>query len=370
VFVNPSTDSLSWSSLFSFILLHFPNPTHRCESAMTIDIQPEEEDAVVRVAATPEFMGYMPHEARMPPHEHLPGGGDIVQHFLTRPVSSLGALSHLPVELVSAIFLNADISTLFRLRQVSRLARMVVSNLWQYRDIATHAANALQVVLRTGVATHFTIVDLHNSLCAPECQACGCFGALLYLPNLRRCCCDCPETRSCESPELVVAVLASGTSNDPSSQPRAHPRLPVVRILPGINHWEDFPIPEQWRELVNKSALMALCPSWSELVIPDPASHSQLDLDDNQWKFFTATTPFPYLNRVTGQVETGLDCYGCRCVLIDMDDKLFDQGLLHPGDFVYPPKGPYTKKDFLKHFQVCPAAQELWRQSHGGTILP
>lgn len=338
---------------------------------MMVDIQPHEEEALLRVVGIIQS----PHDEfdssryriRSGPDENMAIRDYIVQPFPTPAVASLGNLSSVPIELITAIFLQADISTLFRLRQVNRLARIVASNIRQYRDIATYALGAFRAVLRTRIAIHFTIIDLHASLCAPDCQRCGQFATMLYLPNLKRCCFECDTPL-----DLEIAVLVTSSDSDMRSEAGVRPTPPIVRTVPGTYTWNMIPH-AGGRVLVNKVAMMAVCPSWSKLV------DAEIDQEFAGGKASSlALTGFPYLNPVNGQIEDGFWCEGCQinsnklgqaCENDTNGDPFYDDfdEFLEDGSDILVGRA-FTRKDFLAHLQLCAEAKKLWRGTRGGTV--
>ena len=99
---------------------------------MAVEIGPGQEDAILQVAS------YHCHDydlavIRSAPHEHIPIRTSIAQPFPTSPLSSLGALSAFPVEIVAVICLSMDVTSVFRFRQVNRLARNIASSPLPYQ---------------------------------------------------------------------------------------------------------------------------------------------------------------------------------------------------------------------------------------------
>ncbi|KAF4949233.1 hypothetical protein FSARC_13539 [Fusarium sarcochroum] len=104
----------------------------------------------------------------------------------------------LPTELMAMVALNLDIVSLLQARQASRCFRAVATELLEYKRIMQHGLRGVDALLRTGLGSEFSVKDLHAALIRPDCELCGEFGGLLFLPCCTRCCYNClknaPET--------------------------------------------------------------------------------------------------------------------------------------------------------------------------------
>lgn len=106
--------------------------------------------------------------------------------------ASLGRLDKLPVETAQNILSNLDLGTLTSLRSTSQRLNLLVDSLFPYKEVFTHAPDALRALLSTGATRYFTAIDLQNALRSQTCFLCRRrFGAFLYLLECRRCCWHC-----------------------------------------------------------------------------------------------------------------------------------------------------------------------------------
>jgi hypothetical protein len=328
---------------------------------MPVEIQPGDEDAILRVAA------YHRHDydlvvIRSPPHEHAPVRDSITKPFPTPSVSSLGDFSDFPVEILSAICLNMDLPSLFRFRQVNRLARTIISNLRPYRDVTNHALEALRAAMRTRIGIHFTLTDLYTELCTEKCIVCGNFGSFLFLPYFKRCCFYCLSNDS----KLLVAPIINLANYTGIPQAELCERLPVVHAIPGTYSMREVRrtggqkfVSRDFVDAMNRQKLTR-----NPKVDEDFYSHVTPFMCD-PWTTAMVCTAFPSLDRETGEIETGVYCKGCY--LWERDDPPLDFSYLTIDDEWFADRG-YNKKDFLEHFKECLLAQRYWEQSQGGTV--
>ncbi|KAK4236614.1 hypothetical protein C8A03DRAFT_35470 [Achaetomium macrosporum] len=316
---------------------------------MAIDIRPELQDSLLRVTSRPchHFaMGVFWTPLRHPPPVRL----SVTVPFPTMAIASLGDLSALPTEIVLAICSAMDVTSLFRFRQVNRRARAIVSDMSQYREIAIFAIETLHALLFTRMGSHFNFTQFYDAFRAMECQVCGLFGHLLFLPNLQRCCWKCLRSARTHQ-QLHVVALADLAKFYPLSEDDLGRILPVVHAAPGIY--------SEHREIVNEpKKLVSLSDAMRTLgkLGFDPQSFLQRDTN-----YYTtgcmATTAFPYHDRATGTIEHGTLCRGCDVAL--NNGSIGAEARLNRA---------YTTKQFLEHFQSCPEAQNIWRDSREGTI--
>ncbi|KAK3385738.1 hypothetical protein B0H63DRAFT_560273 [Podospora didyma] len=124
-----------------------------------------------------------------------PTDADTVRAWLTAPVepphvATLGWLDF-PLELHFIVLRHLDIASLSALGQVNRRARAAVTAMPEFNQVVTHAIEVLGAVLRTCMASRFTIVQLNDVLHTAKCQNYIRSGFLLFLPKLSRLCFDC-----------------------------------------------------------------------------------------------------------------------------------------------------------------------------------
>ncbi|KAL2018600.1 hypothetical protein VTK56DRAFT_570 [Thermocarpiscus australiensis] len=279
---------------------------------MTIDIRPDQEEALLRVAA------YHRHDfdlmvIRSPPSQHDPVRSSIAQAFPDSPAASLGILSRLPTEILFSTLKYLDVLSCFRFRQVNRQARVALSALWEYRDIATHALEVLRSVLRTGLATRFTLSDLHRPLCTMKCRRCGAFGVFLFLPTAQRCCYNC-VVMSIRFHVDTLSALAMVRTSPKTSLAELRRVLPVMRAIPGVYGIEEKALGKTTEVVAMKHAFRTLSKLGFELK-DDPyltrIRPPRSVLEKSGMKYW-ALTALPYLDRASGEVQHGLCCKGCH----------------------------------------------------------
>ncbi|POR37230.1 Uncharacterized protein TPAR_02565 [Tolypocladium paradoxum] len=312
---------------------------------MEAEYEPHQEREVLRVAARPntEFWDAVLHSKR---HEHDPIRASVSEAFASAPVSSLGSLERLPNELVSDICAYLDISSCFRFRQVNRRARQVVSARWEYRAVATHGLEGLRSVLRTRIASWFTISDLYRPLRQQECALCGLFSGFLFIPTMSRCCSKCVE-----SPRAFGVVALSCLSKATKmSTHRLRLLLPVFRTVPGTYGT----VPRTWtrpRYGVSEEQAARLLTTL-DITYASRVLHYGAPFSCARYMVCTA---LPHLYRETNEVDNGYQCKGCAAHCRTTTNLTFDH--------VERAMMAYSRQGFLSHFQVCEPAKELWRAS-------
>lgn len=147
----------------------------------------------------------------------------------SRPSDSFGSLAFLPTEILMAVASHLDIQTLTRLTQVSMALKDVVEFNPVYRDLMTHAPEALAALAATGLLGIHPAPTLHHALSSWRCSSCTVyFGAYLFLPTAERACLSCLD----QNPALRVyepqAVQESFALSDAQFA-----RLPLMRIIQG-----------------------------------------------------------------------------------------------------------------------------------------
>lgn len=142
--------------------------------------------------------------------------------------ASLGRFDKLPVETTQNILSNLNLSTLTSLRSTSKRMNLLVGSLFPYKEVFTHAPNALRALLSTGATRYFTAVDLQNALRSQECFLCERFGAFLYLLECRRCCWHCLISSQDIMPMSKDAAQLLYHLDDQTMRD-----LPTIRSIPG-----------------------------------------------------------------------------------------------------------------------------------------
>ena len=102
----------------------------------------------------------------------------------------------MPPELLTDILVERlDLSSLTKLRSVSRGVRSMVSSLPQYNAIVTHAPASLRASLSLQTAKYTSCRQLYKALCSEFYTTCPEFGAYLYVPTCVRVCYLCFTTK-------------------------------------------------------------------------------------------------------------------------------------------------------------------------------
>lgn len=281
------------------------------------------------------------------PRDHDDIRHSISQPFDCTPAVTFGRLERLPLEVLHEICSLLDIRSLFRLRQLNRLAREVVSTVQGYRLITRHVLEALCIILRTNMASWFTLPDLLNVLQARDCPACGFFGGFIYLPSFTRCCLPCLQTSVLF--RLIQPEKARKKFN--VSLGLLRKSIPILKTVPGSYSMEDIP---------RKRRVYLLSEEKITSVLDKPGT---TEADELPVLRYMAAASFPYLERSNGDVKYGISCAGCQIALektlygspaADSALELRDRAHSHEG--------------FLEHFQSCAEAQTLWILSEEGTM--
>lgn len=170
-----------------------------------------------------------------------PVRGSLHHTFETLPTANLGILDRLPLELTSIVLRNLDIQSFFRFRQVNRQARVLSSELWEYKLVSEHGLEGLRGVLRGVLAHRFTIEYLYRPLVTDICSICGSFGGHLFLFTAERCCLHCLQY----STHYRVLAISSFAKLSSASLTRLRRlkgvSLPMLRIVPGVYNWSGKP---------------------------------------------------------------------------------------------------------------------------------
>jgi hypothetical protein len=169
----------------------------------------------------------------LPVHIHLSNGHDRVRTSLLRTIlgtpSNLGNLQPLPLEVVYEICSLLDIRSVFNFRHVNRRALQIVRATYGYEEVILHASLALCVLLRTNIASWFTISDLFKTRCTRDCHLCGSFGGFIFLPSFMRCCFSCIRQNNLP-PVLPASVVKRHFKLSPR---HLYSLVPTVATLPG-----------------------------------------------------------------------------------------------------------------------------------------
>ena len=151
------------------------------------------------------------------------------------PISKLGLLGLLPLELMANVCLSLDIASAFSFSHVSRHAREAIASMKELRLVGKHIAGCLWVFLNTQVASHVDVGALYSALTTNGCSFCGQFGDLLSIPTVQRCCLRCFSNEAKLQPsflsELVRGVIGIPSANIVKRD------FPVLRTIPNSYGW-------------------------------------------------------------------------------------------------------------------------------------
>jgi hypothetical protein len=323
--------------------------------SMMVAVNPDKQAAVLRVAA------YHRRDFDRIGVNSDPRKQSMVQPFISEPFASpssapLGTLRHLPSEVLVEICSYLDILSSFRLRQVNRMARQVVSGTPAYRDLSTHALDSLRTALRTRIAGWILVSDLYRILCTTECSQCGLFGPLLFLPTVERCCYHCLDS----SPNYRVVSLSALSKVSGVSQSQLRRLVPVISTLPGKydilgNQYKKRLNLVAERTALQSTVLQTKSPDIQHLltIIPEPRGRS-----GSIAPRCMMVTAFPSMDKASSNVQDGVSCKGCQVALETGNRDISDYELRDRS---------YSKEGFLVHFQSCEEAHKLWQASDGGT---
>jgi hypothetical protein len=294
---------------------------------------------------------------RFNPADHQPVRESLLHPFLQLPNVGLGDLDLLPIELLHEICLTLDVQSLFHFRQLNRRSRQIVSALRQYQPVIEYGLDAFRALLKTGVAQHISTSKIFSTLCEQNCHICSSFGGFVFLPCYTRCCFRCLESAQ----ELRVVTLQSAAKEIGIAPASLRKSVPLLHTIPGIY---------SFGEVSQKKRIHIIARSQLQLEEVDghgpiaPAEDTQ-ELAKTPVITFMAVIPLPHFNERTKSVQRGLYCKGCDVALetgliVLTGDRTIELAL----DRVY------SREGFLRHFQWCAQAQEMWEASQHGQIRP
>jgi hypothetical protein len=291
--------------------------------------------------------------------EHEPIRRSMSQCFRRVPTGRPKMLESLPIEILHEVCLLIDVASLLRFRQINLRTREVVSVLYEYRAITSHALGALCAVLRTGLAPRFTIRDLYTMLSTQNCLLCGNFGGFVFLPSFTRCCFACIKS----APQFRMLSLMAAKKKFGLSLQLMRRSLPVMYTVPGIYSMDETPRKRRIYIVAEYHAVTAIQRSQVEANLQGPSTQSLTPAAEVSSMRFLASTVLPYVDKSTGQVQYGVCCKDCQIAL--------ETGLIgsrgEAADFATRDR-VYSLEGFLRHFRWCAQAQNLWASSQGGTL--
>nr|XP_003188766.1 hypothetical protein ANI_1_2526074 [Aspergillus niger CBS 513.88] len=279
---------------------------------------------------------------------------DQVRSSLLRSInatsSGLGHLQILPLEIVYEICFLLDIQSLLNLRHVNRRAHQIVRTTRGYEVTITHAFEALCVILKTKIASWFTLSDLFKVLCTRDCHFCGSFGGFIFLLSFTRCCFSC--IREDSLPSLLPSSVVKNRFN---SSPRGlYSLVPTIRSLPGIYSMD---------EIVRKKRTQIMPAEFiSRLSLREANERARVAQSKEKALLrYMVTTALPYLDIKSGDVQNGICCSGCQIAL----EKALRSSRVQSNACALRDK-VYSYEEFMEHFWECREAQNLWMLSNQG----
>ncbi|CAG9942033.1 unnamed protein product [Clonostachys rosea f. rosea IK726] len=315
---------------------------------MAVAIKQDQHDALLRVAT------YHCRDFDLSVICSDPQKLSAVQPFISEPFSSpasapLGVLRHLPNEVLVEMCSYLDVRSTFKLRQVNRMAREIVSASPAYRDLSKHCLESLRGALRTGISSRLPVAELHRLLYTSECSRCGNHGPLLFLPLIERCCYKCLLLDG-EYRLISLDALSEATKVSPS---RLRELVPVLRTLTGTY----FLLCGEQTERHDLVPYRAILQCSTPLDIQDLPDFVPEPEDEDMILRCTAATPFPYLDKAGSNID-----HGCEMGALERSRAAPNKKEASKlGEMAY------SREGYLVHFQSCEEAKKLWQESHEGT---
>jgi hypothetical protein len=339
----------------------------------------------------PQLDGVEPHEALSVLADPRPDRNVIVLSIAPNPftvninysttnLSTLGVLDKLPLELLNAILRGFDIRTVFKLRMLNRRMRMIIDTFSPYKTIARHAPEVVAALIRTGVASFFTLDKVHYALCTPACHVCGKLGSFLWIPGCIRCCFPC----LLEEPELMPmtkqdAKAAFGLTES------SLVNVPIMTTLPGTYTLDRKPYRRERllvsRERARQVAVVVhggeeglekyikfgkskakvkyeeqAATKWSTWGDRDSKGRENRTIQDITR--YMSAMPFPYFDINTQTTPSTFTCKGCEA-------PLHKEGTHTAQEYhalIIRRDQKFTQEEFFEHFKECPEVQGLWKE--------
>ncbi|QPG98401.1 hypothetical protein C2857_007572 [Epichloe festucae Fl1] len=324
---------------------------------LTMGLTPEVRDAILNTVAYPR------PELALAAISPDPRRDDLVERCLVEPFpasvvvrSSMGILEALPMCNASAVLLQLDIQSYWNLRQVSRRARHVASDIHRYRVVAQAATDAMRAMLRCGIAKHVRVIDLYDALASSRCRFCDDnIGDFLFMPQVSRCCFACLQS----SPRLDMVNLDEvefGRDQKTSSLKLFCRLFPVMHTLPGRYSMEQT-INVTRSHIAPKSLAMEPLAAQLGMRLGD------IDRIGEPLGRYAASIRFPFFDMVTSYVQYGVYCKGCYVASRNPGNRAYAARAARDRDRS---TRLYTERDFMRHFSTCSNAIRLWRYSERG----
>lgn len=276
-----------------------------------------------------------------------------MEFFQSDPAHGLGVMKGLPLELLTGIVRELDLSSCFKFSQVNRYARQVVCSVPEFRTAATHARGFSLVLRRSGQGGRFTIVEMDCLLKQQECRECGRFAPFVYIPAAARCCADCLYNDGWSHlgwshfgwPYNDIASLSRLARALRISPPRLRRLVPVM-------HTNTSSSRSRRVNLVSIQLTIDALSSVSADIDPDIVDRARNAASKGgDWRY-VSTTAVPCLDRKTGNLLPLIFCRGCQGV--GWEDRR---------PFYHSPR------TLLQHFPSCYEAKRIFIMDGPGSSV-
>ena len=289
--------------------------------------------------------------ARTNPRDHNQVRGSLLRAIRTTS-STLGALGLLPLEIIYEICYLLDIRSLLNFRHVNRRAQQIVRGTRGFEAVVTHALEALCVILRTNIASWFTLNDLFEALCTRDCRLCDSFGGFIFLPSFIRCCFACIRRDSLPA-ILPCSIIRKRVKPTPGC---LYTLVPTLKSLPGVYSMDETVRKKRTR--IMPAELV------SRLSLREEDATRVMQSKETALLRYMVTTSLPYLDIESGSIQRGISCSGCQIAL----EKALRSSRAQSNACTLRDK-VYSYDEFMEHFQGCREAQNLWELSNQGVDI-
>jgi hypothetical protein len=305
-------------------------------------------------------------------------------------------LDKLPLEVQCMILSRVDYLDLKHLKMVNHAAQALVYTIPEYVRTVTAAPEILPVLAFTKLESSFDLKTVHQLLVSSECAFCHRFGGFVFLPSLQRCCQYCVEYHPDTKP---IARYMAHAYEIPG---KALDKLPRMQGPSGYFGEPARPRtnPYDGHLLMSRGLTRQAGKNKMPGYVIEKRSGKSPDQWAKAWQRYMVVLPMPFLNVGTGEIHHGLQCKGCalspecqehrhtkghRCQLRSLTGELIPSYPLGPnhGDqnarqalhanniqtcgFRVMKTRLYTPEGFLRHFEECAYAQNLWQLTPGTT---
>ncbi|OIW26352.1 hypothetical protein CONLIGDRAFT_706522 [Coniochaeta ligniaria NRRL 30616] len=259
------------------------------------------------------------------------------------PMTGLGVLEILPVEILHEVVSQFTIRQAMRFRSVNHRARQVVDNMLEYRAVTRHARACFEAILETRMSDTLRFADVFRAMCMQQCEKCNRAGQYIHLPTLTRCCLPCLEL----DPSLRTVRLSHFTEIDQRTL-RKQVRVVLAHPRPYMYVYINAPDEAKLSRRVNMTDYET-----AKEVVERVKGTAITGNEPQSQRSFTVSCPLPLYNKSAQTSYWALSCKGCARVRPRQDPTRVNE--------------EFTREGFLEHFQKCEEAQRLWAASEGST---